>query len=396
VDRRWPVALAVLFVFLLGWYLVYTQRIVSALRADAATFTELFAVTNEAALSRTTDPEAALSELTTAISDLQGILLAAEIPIVMSGPNDTVIAARNLPFEAELDTPDGQRRVREYARRLGAMRPPVGDPQGQHFHFGDAPSVRRLVWIPWLQAVALIVTALIGYGVIRTQRRAESERAWTSMARELAHQLGTPISSLQGWLEVMRIPLDERPGSLGETEVADALEEDLERLERISHRFELIGREPDLEPLPVRQVIGDLEQYLAARLPRLGAGVKLHVQVEEDLPQIRGNEVLLAWALENVVKNALDALAGTGGRIDLHAYPANQFVAIRISDTGPGVDPEVRSRIFDPGVTTKARGWGVGLALSKRIVAGVHGGRIELLDGVSDGATFVIYLPVAT
>lgn len=395
MDRRWPVALAVLFVVLLAWYLVYTQRIVSALRADAATFTELFAVTTEAALSQTTDPEATISELETAVNDLQGILLAAEIPIVMSGPNDTVIAVRNLPFETDIDTPEGQRRVQDYARRLGALRPPVGDPQGQHFHFGDAPSVRRLVWIPWLQAVALIVTALIGYGVIRTQRRAESERAWTSMARELAHQLGTPISSLQGWLEVMRIPTEERPGSLGETEVADALGEDLERLERISHRFELIGREPELEPMTVREVIADLEQYLAARLPRLGAGVTLHVEVDDDLPQIRGNEVLLAWAFENVVKNALDALAGTGGRIELHAYAANQYVAIRISDTGPGVDPEVRSRIFDPGVSTKASGWGVGLALSRRIVAGVHEGRIELLEGVAQGATFVIYLPVA-
>lgn len=388
MGRRWPVALAALFFVLLGWYLLYTQRIVTSLRADAATFTELFSEANAAIV----DPDA---DLETAIFNIYETLLETGIPLVLSGPRDTVIAVRNLPFEADITTAEGQQRVRRYVRRLDADREPIGDPSVQHIHFGDAPPVRSLVWIPWLQAGGLLITVLIGFAVIRTQRRAEAERAWTSMARELAHQLGTPISSLQGWLEVMRIPEAERPGSLGESEVADALEEDLHRLERISHRFELIGREPDLEPMQVREMVRDLEKYLMSRLPRLGAGVNLRVEVDRDLPHIRGNDVLLAWALENVVKNSLDALAGTGGVIDLHAYAANQYVAVRISDTGPGVDPEVRSRIFDPGVTTKSSGWGVGLALSRRIVEGVHGGRIELLEGAADGATFVIYLPVA-
>jgi signal transduction histidine kinase len=389
VGRRWPVALAVLFVVLLGWYLVYTQRIVTALRADAETFAELFDAVYEAAA----DPDA---DLETSLFEIQGILEAQRIPIVVSGPRDTVLDVRDLPFEADIETLEGQARVRTYARRLDARRPPIGDPTGQHLHFGDPPEIRNLVWIPWLQAGGLLLTVLIGFGVIRTQRRAEAERAWTSMARELAHQLGTPISSLQGWLEVMRIPETDRPGSLGESEVADALEEDLHRLERISHRFELIGREPELEPMQVRELVRELEGYLTARLPRLGRGVKLRMDVDDDLPHIKGNGVLLAWALENVVKNSLDALAGTGGRIELRAYAANQYVAVRISDTGPGVDPEVRSRIFDPGVTTKPSGWGVGLALSRRIVEGVHGGRIELLEGAAEGATFVIYLPVAS
>jgi signal transduction histidine kinase len=217
------------------------------------------------------------------------------------------------------------------------------------------------------------------------------------MARELAHQLGTPISSLQGWLEVMRLPPDERPGSLAEGEIAAALEEDLVRLERISHRFELIGREPELERLSLGTVVGALERYMQARLPRFGPGVELVVELPEDVPAVRGNEVLLTWALENVLKNSLDALAGRGGRIDIHARRADDhWVAVRISDDGPGVDPEIRDRIFEPGVTTKSSGWGVGLALSRRIVEGVHGGRIELLDGRTPGATFEIRLPAAT
>jgi signal transduction histidine kinase len=143
-------------------------------------------------------------------------------------------------------------------------------------------------------------------------------------------------------------------------------------------------------------VVRDLEAYLAARIPRLTKkGVELLVDIPHGLPRVKGNEVLLIWALENVVKNALDALAGRGGKITIYAREVGgNWVSLRIRDTGPGVDPEIRDKIFEPGVTTKSGGWGVGLALSRRIVEGVHKGRIELLETV-DGTTFQIQLPAA-
>jgi len=216
------------------------------------------------------------------------------------------------------------------------------------------------------------------------------------MARELAHQLGTPLSSLAGWLEVLRLPHDDRPGDLDELDIATSIGEDLERLERISHRFELIGTEPELKSLSVRQVVRDLEAYLAARIPRIARkGVELIVDIPQGLPRVKGNEVLLIWALENVVKNALDALAGRGGKITIYAREVGgDWVSLRIRDTGPGVDPEIRDKIFEPGVTSKSGGWGVGLALSRRIVEGVHGGKIELLESI-EGTTFQIRLPTA-
>ena len=194
----------------------------------------------------------------------------------------------------------------------------------------------------------------------------------------------------------LKLPPKERPAEVADSEIASSIEEDLERLERISHRFELIGREPELESISLRQLVGDLERYLVARLPRLSReGVDLVLDVPPGLPRVKGNEVLLIWALENVVKNALDALAGRGGRISIYARAVgDQWVSLRIRDTGPGVDPEIRDKIFDPGVTTKSGGWGVGLALSRRIVEGVHGGKIELLEGL-EGTTFQIRLPVA-
>ena len=169
------------------------------------------------------------------------------------------------------------------------------------------------------------------------------------------------------------------------------------RLERISHRFELIGRKTELGSLSLQSIVHDLESYLQNRLPRFGPDVKLRVEVPDDLPPVKGNELLLTWALENVVKNALDALAGCGGRITIRAREAIEpgWIEVRVEDDGPGVGLEIRDRIFEPGATTKSGGWGVGLALSQRIVERVHRGRIELLDTRGGGATFRVRLPAA-
>lgn len=389
IRIKWPIALATLFVALLGLYVLYSTWIIEVLRSDAETLTEIFAEV-QAALA---DPDPARGD--DALFRLQTIIRESGVPLVITGPGDTVLAVENPPFPVDLGTSEGQERIRAYVRRLDVRNPPVGDSTIQHLHFGDTPQIRRLRWIPNLLAGGLLLTVFFGFVMIRAQRRAEGERAWTAMARELAHQLGTPLSSLQGWLEVLKLPMRDRPESLADRDVAAAIEEDLERLERISHRFELIGREPELESLSLRRLVRDLERYLALRLPKLGRGVDLIVDIPDGLPTVKANEVLLMWALENVVKNALDALAGRGGRITIYAREVGGGqVSLRIRDSGPGVDPEIRDRIFEPGVTTKSGGWGVGLALSRRIVEGVHKGRIELLDGPG-GTTFQIRLPVA-
>jgi signal transduction histidine kinase len=214
------------------------------------------------------------------------------------------------------------------------------------------------------------------------------------MARELAHQLGTPISSLQGWLELLRLPRGKRPEGLGENEIARQIGADLSRLEKISLRFELIGRDTELREVDLEGILRTLRRYLEVRIPRLASGVRLELDLPGDLPRVMGNEVLLTWALENVVNNALDALGGKGGTIRIRAREdGERGLLVSVSDTGPGVQPSIRDEIFEPGITTKARGWGVGLALSRRIVEGVHKGRIELGEGELGGATFHIRLP---
>jgi signal transduction histidine kinase len=398
---KWPVAIATLFIVLLGWYLLYTQSFVDELHRNDELLTQVSGLVQEL-IQDTGDPGSGGAaqdrrRFETALFELQEVVVASGIPMIWTGQNDTVLSAENLPFEADIYSPRGQDQVRLLVRRLGASgRDPIQGAGGTLIHFGDTPQLARLKWIPWLQASGLVITVSIGFLVIRAQRRAEQDKAWTAMARELAHQLGTPISSLQGWLELLRLPVEERPSAVEADAVAEGIEEDLVRLERISYRFELIGRDPTLESLDIREVVRDLEAYLQARIPRLSTGVLLIVDVPKGLPKVLGSEVLLLWALENIVKNALDAMAGRGGEIRLKVREGLPgWLHVRIQDTGPGVDPELRDKIFDPGVSGKEGGWGVGLTLSRRIIERAHKGQIHLLDNEGRGAIFDIRLPAS-
>ena len=398
IRIRWPVALATLFLIVFGWYLVYTQLLQDGLRENQALMSEVFAIAQEL-IQDTSRSERLVGDRLQDVPlfDLQEVMIRSGIPMIIISPAESVVSAENLPFEVDILTPEGQEEVQAYVSRIEATgQEPVRGAEGNLIYLGDPPQLSNLRWIPWLQASGLTLTALIGFLVIRYQRSAEQDKAWTAMARELAHQLGTPISSLKGWLELMGLPDDERPEGVKSDTVAMGIERDLVRLERISHRFELIGRDPDLEILDIREVVRDLEQYLQARLPRLASEVLLVVDVPKDMPEILGSEVLLSWALENLVKNALDALAGRGGEIRLKVRKGPYgWLHLRVHDTGPGVDPELRDKIFDPGVSGKVRGWGVGLTLSRRIIEVTHKGHIFLLNSEGEGATFDIRLPTA-
>ena len=398
IRIRWPVALATLFLIVFGWYLVYTQLLQDGLRENQALMSEVFAIAQELIQDTSRSERLVGGRLQDVpLFDLQEVMIRSGIPMIIISPAESVVSAENLPFEADILTPEGQEEVQAYVSRIEATgQEPVRGAEGNLIYLGDPPQLSNLRWIPWLQASGLTLTALIGFLVIRYQRSAEQDKAWTAMARELAHQLGTPISSLKGWLELMGLPDDERPEGVKPDTVAMGIERDLVRLERISHRFELIGRDPDLEILDIREVVRDLEQYLQARLPRLASEVLLVVDVPKDMPEILGSEVLLSWALENLVKNALDALAGRGGEIRLKVRKGPYgWLHLRVHDTGPGVDPELRDKIFDPGVSGKVRGWGVGLTLSRRIIEVTHKGHIFLLNSEGEGATFDIRLPTA-
>jgi len=390
LRRHWPLVLALTSIVLLGSHLVYTERLTRAVRTEAALLTEMFAIVQRGLLAPPGSDEAAA-----ALLEVSGRFTRLGLPIVVVNAEGVPYASANLPFEPAADPAERDAQLLRFAARLRAQNAPVEMAGMGTVYYGDSPDLASLRWVPWLQAGGVVVLLVIVVAILRAGFRAERERMWASMARELAHQMGTPLSSLAGWVEVLRLPTDEQAALVPLARVAEEIAADVERLERVSRRFELIGKPPAVVRVEVADLINDVAGYFRPRLPRLGTGVGLRVRVQPGLPPLRANRVLLAWALENLVTNALDALAGRGGRICILAVRArtSEAVHILVADTGPGIPPAVRRRIFEPGFTTKPHGWGVGLSLARRIIVGLHGGRITMRPRRSGGTIFDVRLP---
>jgi signal transduction histidine kinase len=264
---------------------------------------------------------------------------------------------------------------------------------GNVLHYGPLPSTGLLFSLGALQALTIIVMVGVGIVAYRNATGAQRDRLWVAMAREAAHQMGTPLSSLAGWIEILKLPAEDRVRAGALDRVAEEIGRDVERLERVSRRFELIGKKPELGPVNVAEIVDELDRYLRPRLPKKAEGITLTHRVPDDLPPVRANRVLLVWALENVMKNALDALAsrGQGGHIRVAASlddeAKDRRVRIVVSDDGPGIAPEVRETLFEPGVSTKRTGWGVGLSLTRRIVEDLHDGSVIVRDRRGGGGS---------
>lgn len=388
-TRQWPVALALLAIAVLGSYLLYTEQLVREFRIESEVHKRMYALVQQGLLS--TEPGAELQALT----DLQQELVQLDVPMVVVNTEGQPYAAANLPFEADLTIAEDRARVLAFVEELNRRNPPIVEATGGSIHFGSPPVIGRLRWAATLQVAGAVLLLFVGFVVVRGALKAERERLWSAMARELAHQMGTPLTSLSGWLEVLRLAPAERSRMASDARIAREVGADLERLERVSRRFELIGKPPGLSAVKAEAVIQELERYLRPRLPKAGPAVELNVRIAPRLPPLEANQVLLVWALENVVKNALDALAGRGGRIRVSASRARGGVRFLVADDGPGIDPGVRDSLFEPGVSTKSGGWGVGLSLARRIVEDVHDGKLRADNRLAGGARFELRIPEA-
>ncbi|HUF66221.1 MAG TPA: HAMP domain-containing sensor histidine kinase, partial [Gemmatimonadaceae bacterium] len=376
MRRSAPVTLAVLgVVILLTWYVVYTQRVVGELRREASRVGLMYARVYDALSDP--NPDAANA----ALLDLSRHIREAGVPLVVTDAEGTPTAAVNLPFEAPVNSPE----VRAYIEQLDRENVPVSEPGVGQVHFGNTPLVRGLKVIPFLLAGFIVTLLIFGLYALRTRSRADREQIWAGMARESAHQLGTPLSSLSGWIELVR---DHASDPVLDNAM-EHMEGDLERLKRVSHRFERIGRPPKREPVDLGELVDQVAAYFRARVPTLAQTVVVSAERDGNVT-VEGDAVLLEWAVEALVKNAIDALAGRGGHVHLsaRALPEGQ-VRIRVEDDGPGVPAKIRNEIFEPGFSTKKKGWGIGLSLARRIVRDSHGGDIVLVPS-DRGAAFEI------
>lgn len=252
-----------------------------------------------------------------------------------------------------------------------------------HVHYSSTPLLRSLRWLPLFYMFIALVLVVVSYFLFRTARTAEQNRIWAGLAKETAHQLGTPISSLSGWVEYLH-------GKELTDEYAAEVGKDLQRLETITHRFSKIGSVPELREEDVREATLAAVAYLQSRTPRR---VKFNVAFPEGEPFIAPlNSHLFQWVIENLCKNAVDAMEGDG-TISITASQDARKIYLDISDTGRGMSTAVQKHIFDSGFTTKTRGWGLGLPLARRIMNQYHRGRLYLKYSVpGQGSCFRIVL----
>ncbi|MDH4472385.1 MAG: HAMP domain-containing sensor histidine kinase [Fluviicola sp.] len=251
-------------------------------------------------------------------------------------------------------------------------------------YYDDSEELKQLQYYPYIQFLIIGLFILIGYLLFNTFRKAEQNQVWAGMAKETAHQLGTPLSSLMAWIQLLETQ------DVDQSIIAE-MQKDIERLDTVSQRFSKIGSDAQLKPSDVQETIQRVMNYLR---PRISNKVSMDVILQPSEVVVNHNPPLLEWVMENIIKNAVDSMESTGAiTVDVHTTP--EWAHIDITDTGKGLHPKQFKTIFQPGYTTKKRGWGLGLSLVRRIVREYHKGKVFVLRSEpGKGTTFRISLPL--
>lgn len=386
-------------VVLVGIGVVYTTSLINRLNKQSMALSEIFArFCAVATLPATDNPEVRRI--------FEDVIKPADFPMVLTDEKGEPRVWK-LPVEI---APNDSARLKEIVRRFDERHTPIPIRQpkdGRVFgqvHYGEAGLVRELKWIPVIQIAAIFLFIALGYVGYRSIKTSEQRSIRIGLAKETAHQLGTPISSLLGWVELLREKQLETGRQDGRVEleesylreVLDEMENDAERLQKVAMRFGQVGSLPRLEVQDVAPIVSEAVRYFRRRIPHLGRDVEIRERYEL-VPPVSVNKELIEWVVENVLKNAVDASEHGRGTIEVDVVRRRETesVEIRIADQGRGMSPAEMKMVFAPGFTTKQRGWGLGLTLAKRIVEEYHGGRIWFEKSQpGQGSTVVISFPV--
>ena len=323
------------------------------------------------------------------------LIRSIDFPIIETDAADTLIkASRNVDVDTALASPERDDRLRLLVTEMDRInRPIVVSYQDtivlSHVHYGESPLVTRLRWLPYIEISIAALFIFIGYIGFSYIKRSEQSNIWVGMARETAHQLGTPLSSMLGWVEIIKLKEGQSP-ALAET--IGEMENDIQRLSKIADRFSKIGSRPDLKEEDLGETVRSVIRYFEKRIPQMGKRVDIVLESAEPV-RARINRELFEWVVENLIKNGLDAMEDGKGRISIRILRSGESAYVDVSDTGKGIDSAYRKDIFRPGFSTKKRGWGLGLSLSKRIVETYHKGKLSVKESrLGVGTTFRIKL----
>ena len=302
------------------------------------------------------------------------------IPIILTDQNNQIIKVNNLDASILSDPAQAKATLASFKKQNEPIKMEIGPGKFQYLYYGNSQLLENLIYYPLALLLIIVLFCALVYVFYRSTKMAAQSKLWAGMAKETAHQIGTPLSSLIGWLELMKTD------SLDASSVAE-MEKDIVRLQTITERFSKIGSEPVLENLDLVKETADSYAYLQSRFTQQ---VAFSFSAPDQKIMLPLNATLHSWTIENLVKNALDAMRGKGAlsvRLEVEAG----FVKIKISDTGKGIPKNQFSQVFEPGFTTKKRGWGLGLSLTKRIVEEYHKGKIKVIESeIGKGTTIQI------
>lgn len=317
------------------------------------------------------------------------------IPVLLTDETGEIIMQRNFslpepPDSLSLSLSDVNRRfldkkLDELRNSPNVIEIDMGEAGKQWLYYEDSKVLRSLGFYPYVQLLVLLAFVLIVYYAVSSTKRAEQNKVWVGLSKETAHQLGTPISSLMAWMELL-----EESGVSPET-VAE-MNKDVKRLSTIASRFSKIGSRPSMEIYDINEIVSHASDYMSSRISRR---IRLTLTPWHEPLIVTLSPPLTEWVMENLIKNAVDAMEGSGN-IDIAIRPEKTKAIIEISDTGKGIARKNQKAIFNPGFTTKSRGWGLGLTLTKRIIEEYHRGLIYVKKSeIGVGTTFAIELPMA-
>lgn len=375
-------------IFLIGIFLVigllsYTRYLSSELREDNREVVKLYAEIIAATVK---------DDSNTNINFIfENIIKKVRFPIIQSDQDKNPQLWTNLP--ENIDSDDDRFQMILSMDKINEPIPLVFDNKSSgpitfgYLHYGDSRLIQKIqIWtyIELLSIGLFIFFGFIGFSFIRNS---EKQHIWVGMSRETAHQLGTPVSALLGWLDHLK------DDSSNIEKIIPELESDIERLQQVSRRFSKMGSMPEMEYFDLSERVEKVLSYLNRRIPTLGKKVELVNDITPDI-KIRANGTLISWAIENLIRNSIDCIDDESGLIRISMSQEEYKVKIRISDNGCGVPKKDWKNIFRPGFSTKKSGWGLGLSLCQRIINEVHNGEIYILESnIDSGTVFEINIP---
>lgn len=318
------------------------------------------------------------------------------IPVILTDDDGNILDHRNFDLPEPIDSADTyyispvnerylRHKLTDLAERHNVIHIIISADNLQHLYYDDSKLLRRLSYYPYIQLLVMLAFIAVVYFAVSSTKRAEQNKVWVGLSKETAHQLGTPISSLMAWAEILK-------DTGADPEMVGEMNKDVNRLSTIASRFSKIGSQPQMERDDLNEVVFRAASYMKTRI---SSRINLSVELCDTPLPVSLSAPLLEWVMENLIKNAVDAMEGTGSII-VATSAAGGKARVTVTDTGKGIPRKNQKTVFNPGFTTKKRGWGLGLTLAKRIVEQYHKGRIFVAwSEPGKGTSFEIDLPIA-